>query len=226
MFAALAATALFLMMGRWVAALYTDYLWYDSLGAADVWRTRVITTLVLSAGSFVVAALFAFVNLFAVRHSVVSLVLPRRIANIEIGEEVPGRYLFLAAAILATVVGAALTLPGDVWSEALLARMGRPFIEADPYFGADLGFFVYRLPFETTLYFWSILVFGVNIALVVLLYALTPSLRWDRGHLYVSAYVRRHIVMLGGVLLLAALTRLPGFVLFTPQPVRCPLEEP
>ena len=202
MFAALAATALFLMSGRWVAALYTDYLWYHSLSAVDVWRTRVITTLTLSAGSFAVAALFAFVNLFAVRHSVVSLVLPRRIANIEIGEEVPGRYLFLAAAILATVVGAALMLPGDVWSEALLARMGRPFGEADPYFGADLGFFVYRLPFETTLYFWSILVFGVITALVVLLYALTPSLRWDRGHLYVSAYVRRHVVMLGGVLLL------------------------
>ena len=202
MFAALAATALFLMTGRWVAALYTDYLWYDSLAAADVWRTRVITTLTLSAGSFAVAALFAFVNLYAVRHSVVSLVLPRRIANIEIGEEVPGRYLFFAAAILATVVGAALMLPGDVWSEALLARIGRPFVEADPYFGADLGFFVYRLPFETTLYFWAILVFGVITALVVLLYALTPSLRWDRGHLYVSAYVRRHVVMLGGVLLM------------------------
>ncbi len=34
------------------------------------------------------------------------------------------------------------------------------------------------------------------------------------------------LIVLGGLLLLAALTRLPGFVLFTPQPVRCPLEEP
>ena len=38
--------------------------------------------------------------------------------------------------------------------------------------------------------------------LVVVLYALTPSLRWERGTLYVSAYVRRHFTMLGAVLLL------------------------
>jgi uncharacterized protein len=200
-FGALGAAALVLLLGRWAAALYTDYLWYSSLGATEVWRTRVVTTLGLAAASFAAVALFAFVNLVAVRHSVVSLVLPRRIANIEIGEEVPGRYLLYAAAALSALLGAALILPGDVWSEALLARTGRPFGEVDPYFGADLGFFVYSLPFETTLHLWTILVFAVVTLLVVLLYALTPSLRWERSRLYVSAYVRRHFTMLGGVLL-------------------------
>ena len=200
-FGTLAAVALLLLLGRWGAALYTDFLWYDSLGAADVWRTRILTTIALGTGSFAVSTLFAFVNLYAVRQSVVSLVLPRRIANIEIGEEVPGRYLFLAAAALALIVGATLLLPGDAWSQAVLARTGRPFGETDPYFGADLGFFVYWLPFETTLHLWAVLVFAVVTGLVVVLYALTPSLRWERGHLYVSAYVRRHFTMLGGVLL-------------------------
>jgi uncharacterized protein len=200
-FGALAAAALFLLLGRWAAALYTDFLWYDSLGAAVLWRTRIAGTAALSAGSFAVAALFAFVNLYAVRHSVVSLVLPRRLANIEIGEEVPGRYLLFAAAALAAIIGVALMLPTGVWSEALLARTGLPFGESDPYFGADLGFFVYWLPFETTLHLWAILVFAVVTVLVVLLYALTPSLRWERSRLYVSAYVRRHFTMLGGVLL-------------------------
>ena len=200
-FGALAATALFLLLGRWIAALYTDFLWYESLGASEVWRTRVVTTVVLAAGSFAAASLFAFVNLYAVRQSVVSLVLPRRIANIEIGEEVPGRYLLFIAAVLAAFVGVALMLPGEEWYEALLAAIGRPFGETDPYFGADLGFFVYWLPFETTAYYWTILVFAVVTVLVVLLYALTPSLRWERGRLYVSAYVRRHLTMLCGVLL-------------------------
>jgi uncharacterized membrane protein (UPF0182 family) len=200
-FGALAAAALFLLLGRWIGALYTDFLWYESLGAAEVWRTRVVTTLMLGGTSFAVAALFAFVNLYAVRQSVVSLVLPRRIANIEIGEEVPGRYLLFIAAGLAAVVGVAMMMPGDEWFEALLAGIGRPFGETDPYFGADLGFFVYWLPFETTAYYWTILVFSVVTMLVVLLYALTPSLRWERGRLYVSAYVRRHFTMLCGVLL-------------------------
>ncbi len=191
-----------LLAGRWSAGLYADYLWYESLGAADVWRTSVGTAALVGTASFLAAALFALLNLYAVRQSVVSLVLPKRIANIEIGEEVPGRYLLLAAVLLSLLVGAALVLPPDSWAEALLAFTGRPFGETDPYFGADLGFFVYWLPFESTLYAWSILVLAVVTGLVVGLYALTPSLRWDRGRLYVSAYVRRHFTMLGGVLML------------------------
>ena len=37
--------------------------------------------------------------------------------------------------------------------------------------------------------------------LVVFLYALTPSLRWEEGQLHVSGHVRRHISTLAGVLL-------------------------
>jgi uncharacterized membrane protein (UPF0182 family) len=167
-----------------------------------VWRARLGTSAVLGATSFAVAALFAFVNLYAVRQSVVSLVLPRRIANIEIGEEVPGRMLLLAVIALSLLVGGALFLPSDLWSEALLARIGRPFGETDPYFGADLGFFVYWLPVEMAVHLWAVLLLVVVALMVIVLYALTPSLRWEARHLYLSAYVRRHFVMLGGMLLL------------------------
>jgi uncharacterized membrane protein (UPF0182 family) len=198
----LVAAAILLVLGRWSTGLYTDYLWYASLGATSLWRARVATTVVLWVGSFAVASLFAFVNLYAVRRSVVSLVLPRRIANVEIGEEVPGRFLLLAASLLSCIVGVALVLPASTWTRAMLPQIGQPFGETDPYFGADVGFFVYWLPFEITLHEWAVILLAVVVALVVLLYALTPSLRWERGHLYVSAYVRRHFMILGGVLLL------------------------
>jgi len=201
-FGVLAAAAIVLVLGRWSTGLYTDYLWYEALGATAVWRARVGTTVVLWVGSFAIASLFAFANLWAVRRSVVSLVLPRRIANVEIGEEVPGRYLLLAVGLLSFIIGVALALPASLWTQALLPQMGRPFGETDPYFGADLGFFVYWLPLEITLHEWSVILLSVVVALVVLLYALTPSLRWDRGRLYVSSYVRRHFMILGGVLML------------------------
>ncbi|MEO8336828.1 MAG: UPF0182 family protein [bacterium] len=195
-------TALVLLVGRWSAALYTDYLWYVSLGARSVWRAKLATTAALTAASFAVVALFSFVNFYAVRQSVVSLVLPRRMANIEIGEEVPGGYLFAAVVVLSVIVGALLTFPADQWHQALLAHIGRPFGETDPYFGADIGFFVYWLPFETAMHYWAIVVLVSITVIVILLYALTPSLRWERGTLHVSAYVRRHFTMLGAVLLL------------------------
>ena len=199
---AVGVSALVLLLGRWSASLYTDYLWFDSLGARDVWRARVVTTALLTSASCLVAATFAFINLYAVRQSVVSLVLPRRIANIEIGEEVPGKYLVAAVLGMSVLVGALLTFPTDRWHAALLARIGKSFGESEPYFAADLGFFVYWLPFEQSVHLWAIALLVVVVALVVVLYALTPSLRWERGALYVSAYVRRHFTMLGAVLLL------------------------
>jgi len=199
----IAVTALVLLLGRWASQQYTDALWFDSLGARDVWYARFVNGMALRIGSFLAASAFAFLNLFAVRQSVVSLVLPRRIANIEIGEEVPSRYLLIVTALLSALIGSALTLSGDLWWMLLRARIGQPFGEADPYFGADLGFFVYWLPLETEIYYWAMLMLLVVIGVVILLYALTPSLRWSRGALYVSTYVRRHFTMLGGVLLLA-----------------------
>lgn len=199
---ALAGTAVALLLGRWSASLYTDFLWFDAIGAASVWRARLAATAALEAGSFVVATTFAFLNIYAVRRSVVSLVLPRRIANLEIGEEVSGHYLFYAVLAMSAAIGIVMLPPTDGWHEALLAAVGKPFGESDPYLGADLGFFVYWLPFESAVHLWSILLLTLVVGVVVLLYALTPSLRWARGRLYVSAYVRRHFIVLGGVLLL------------------------
>ena len=85
----------------------------------------------------------------------------------------------------------------------MLARVGRPFRETDPYFGADLGFFVYWLPLREHAVELGVprVIVVVGVA-VILLYALTPSLKWQRGSLYASTYVRRHFTVLAGVLLL------------------------
>ncbi|HTL95015.1 MAG TPA: UPF0182 family protein [Gemmatimonadaceae bacterium] len=199
---AVAAVALFLILGRVITGFIADYQWYAALGASAMWRTKTLTTLGLRLTSGVLAAAFVFANLYGVRHSVVSLVLPRRVANIEIGEEIPGTYLVAAAAVLAILLGALLTLPSNTWMSWVLAHHGIPFNESDPYFEADLGFYVYWLPFETAIYLWALIAVMVVAAVVIFLYALTPSLRWERGSLYVSHYVRRHLVVLCCLLLL------------------------
>ncbi|HUF25862.1 MAG TPA: UPF0182 family protein [Gemmatimonadaceae bacterium] len=200
---ALAAAALLLLVGRAAASLYTDWIWYDAMGAASLWRARTATTIALRFLSALAGGLFVFVNLYVVRQSVISLVLPRRVANLEIGEEVPGRYLMLAVLALSIVFGALLSIPSDNWLAAELIRYGAAFGETDPYAQLDLGFYVYWLPFEISLFYWALFTILLGTALVVFLYALTPSLRWERGTLYVSTYVRRHLTVLGTLLLLA-----------------------
>ena len=199
---AVAGAAIVLLAARAVAQVYVEYEWYDAASALDVWRARAGYTLVMRLLSGLAAGLFVFVNLYAVRHSVVSLVLPRKVANLEIGEQVSGRFLMLAVVVISIFLGGVLSLPPGDWTTFASAYRNVPFGESDPYFGSDLGFFVYWLPFEQTLYYWTLIALLIVTALVVFLYALTPSLRWDRGRLYISGYVRRHLTVLAGVVLL------------------------
>ncbi len=199
---ALAVVAVLLIAGRSLAGVYSDYLWYDSLGAVALWRTRLSAIAVLRAGSALAAGVYAFLNLYAVRQSVVSLVFPRRLGNLEIGEEVPSRFLFGVVVALSIMVGVLLATSQTDWATFVLARNGRPFGDTDPYFGNDLGFFVYWLPFENALWTWAFISVVVVAGIVTLLYALTPSLKWQRGGLYASTYVRRHFTVLAGVILL------------------------
>ncbi|HET7563739.1 MAG TPA: UPF0182 family protein [Gemmatimonadaceae bacterium] len=199
---ALVIIALVLLVGRALASVYVGYRWFDALGAASLWRVETLMVLALRVLSALIAALFAFVNLYVVRRSVVSLVLPRRVANLEIGEEVPGRYLVGAAALLALMLAAFLTLGRDSWMSLFLTHSGVPFGDLDPYFSTDIGYFVYWLPFESALFRWALKTVFVTTTVVIILYALTPSVEWKRGSLYVSHYVRRHLAILAAVLLL------------------------
>ena len=206
------AVALLLLLGKALAGVYVDYRWFAALGAESVWWARIENLLILRGLSGAAATAFFFFNLYAVRHSVVSLVLPRRVANIEIGEEVPSRYLLLAVIGMSLLFGILLAFPQDDWTSLALVRWGQPFREADPYFEYDLGFWTYWLPFETSLHVWSLIALLAATTVVVFLYALTPSLRWERGTLHVSGYVRRHLSLLGALLifLLAWSYRLDG----------------
>lgn len=196
--------ATILLVGRGLSSIYTEYQWYEALGAGALWKLRATSIVEIDVAAFLATALFAYANFYAVRHSVVLLVLPRRIGNLQIGEEVPGKYLMATAVALAILVAVLLLPSGGDWTTFVLARSGQSFGEPEPNFRADLGLFVYWLPFENTLWNWSFIAVAIVGVAVILLYALTPSIRWQRGKLEVSGYVRRHLTVLAGVVLLLA----------------------
>jgi len=200
--AAVAAGALTLLIGRAVAGAFVEFQWFQALGAEAVWRQRALDTLLARSLAGVLGALFAFANFAAVSNSIASLILPRRVANVDFGERVPGSRLLAAAALAAVLVGLLLSFAVDDWWVFDRAWTLPAFGERAAYSDHDLGFFVYWLPFERGLYAWSLLALFVVAALVLALYALTPSLRWERGRLQITGYVRRHLTVLGVVLLL------------------------
>lgn len=194
--------AVALLAGRVLAVLYAQHAWYDALGAGSVWRERTGHSIILYFVLAVVAGAFAAVNVAAMRNSVMSLSLPRRLANVEFGEEVPPRYMNGAAVVLSLLVATVMGLLGPSWLTFATAASGLRFGEEDPYLGRDLGFYVGWLPFERELYGWTLLLTVLVTGMVVALYALTPGLRLIRGRLSVSPHVRRHMSLLGALALL------------------------
>ncbi|MGI9076728.1 MAG: UPF0182 family protein [Gemmatimonadaceae bacterium] len=199
---ATAVTAATLLTGRALATVYADYLWFAAMDAESLWRVRAMVGTFGRGICWLLLSTFVFANLYTVRRSVASLRIPRQIGNLEIPEEVSGRYLDAAALGLSLIIGAFLAFPFPEWSRIALPILGIPFGESDPYLGADLGFFVYWLPFERSLRDRALLAILIAAATVIGLYALTPSLERKQGKLYVSNYVRRHLFALVAFLIL------------------------
>lgn len=198
----LAGGALALLAGRWLAGQYADWAFFDALGASAVWHARASYEASLAATAFVLVTAFAFANFFAVRQSIVSLVLPRQVGDLEIAEAVPTRRLTLLAAALSLAVGILFAvLPRD-WTAAALAFDSFAFRELEPYLERDLAFYVAWLPWERALQERTTAMVIVVGALVVLAYGVTPSIRWSSTGLYVSTWVRRHLAVLAGLLVL------------------------
>ncbi len=200
---ALVAAAVVLVAGRVAAVIYTDYAWYNALGASALWKERARDFAIIHLASATFAGLFALVNLSALRRSIVSLAFPRRLGNVEFGEAVPLRYIDRFAFILSAAVAAVMSFAVPRWQSLALARAAPRFGETDPFFQIDLGFYVAWIPLENAGYTWALILLVVVAAMVTGLYALTPSLRWQDGSLHVSTRVRRHLTVLASLLLLS-----------------------
>ena len=198
----MAAGAVLLVLGRAFAHAYTELAWYAALGASSLWREWLADTVILHTVAFVTAGAFALVNFSAVRHSILSLVLPRRLANVEFAEAVPPRRLDWAAIVLALLVGLAAATAVPPWTLLAMVRAGPQFRETDPYHQLDLGFYTSWLPFEMQLHRWAWIVVLFTTLAVAALYALTPGLRWENGMVRTTTYVRRHLSTLAAVILL------------------------
>ena len=183
---------LFLVLGSLVG-LAVDGLWFENLGYREVFRTGLVARLIVrvAAGLFMLA--FFFVNLRLAAGSFGSI--RRRISNIEIHEEIPGRYLNLmalaGAAFLALLFSAAI---GGSWLDILLWWHRESFGLVDPLHARDVGFYVFELPVHRLIQ--SVLFLLVISVLVVLavIYVTSGGLEITENRLRFRDAPLRHMV--------------------------------
>ncbi|MCY3849696.1 MAG: UPF0182 family protein [Acidimicrobiaceae bacterium] len=164
---------------RGVASFYTDYLWFDALDRASVWRqvlgAKIVLTLIFGAFFFVLM----WMNLLISDRSAPTHRPPgpeeELIARYHTA--IGGRY-FLVRTVVSFLFAlvASAGVPSQ-WEEWLLFVNRKEFGISDPQFGADIGFYVFQLPFLSYVVGWTFAAFVIVLIVTALSHYLNGSVR-------------------------------------------------
>lgn len=201
-----------------LATVWTNYLWFDSLGFASVWWTRALVRAALIAAGVGISFVFLFGNLALVdRMSLRHLSAPGTEDDellMRVRDWVEPRLKalrLLGSAVLAVMIGGG----AGAWMDQLFLYLNpQSFGKTDPLFANDVGFYVFRLPFIRDLLVW-----GFNLALVTTLavaaaHYVNGALRLRRGGgSFFGRGAKAHLSVLLAILALlrAGLYRLDAF---------------
>ncbi len=152
-------------------AVYTEWLWFGTVGYASVY-TRILGTRVL----LFVAAFVAFALLFAGNIVIASRLSPRGNASGAAQAFLPFLQQASRAAIVAITafLGLMFALAAQAnWEVVLRFTNGQPFGSTDPVFFRDAGFYVFTLPFLSFIRGWFLTAVVFSLLAVLAVYAMS-----------------------------------------------------
>lgn len=202
----LVAVALFLLVTslRQIAELWTDLLWFQSVGLQSVWTTTLATKVGL--GVFFVALLFVllWLNLFIADRASPPFhplgpdddLLTR---YHQLVDRRAGALRVIVAAVFAIVTGGGMS---SQWNEWLLFTNGVQVGRTDPQFGLDLGFYLFRLPFLTAAVDWLFASLVIVLLVSTVAHYLNGGIRLQASYERVTAQVKAHLSVLLALLAL------------------------
>ncbi len=191
------------------AGVWTDYLWYDSVGFSKVFTTVLGTRVLLFAVGFLVAAaLIAASLILAYRHRPFYVPVAESNETLEQYREAiepVRRWLALGIPlVVGALAGAALS---SQWRIYLLWRNQVRFGTDDLHFGKDIGFFVFSLPWILSiLSFLTMILIAAILAGGVTHYVYAGLTLPGRG-----PSTRAALIQLGGLGAALALVRAAAF---------------
>ena len=148
-----------LMLLSGLATAWTDYLWFDSVGATSVWVTTLLSRILLGLIGFAVAALVIWINLEVVSRCKIGPLMDggpddeviRRFRQWVRSRRI--RAHLAGAVVLGLLLG---TSVAAWWQDVLVWINEVPFDKTDPIFGVDVSFYVFDLPVYRNIVSWSI----------------------------------------------------------------------
>jgi uncharacterized membrane protein (UPF0182 family) len=191
---------------RGLARFYTDYLWFQDIGYARTWRqllsAKAVPALIFGAIFFVLM--------------LVNLIVTDRVAPRYRGtgpeDEIIERYRGYVAPYVGRVRVAvslffAIIMASGVsaqWQNWILFSHATKFHIKDPQFHKDIGFYVFRLPFEQFAAGWTFAALLVVLIVSAVFHYLNGGIRLQSPYQRVTPQVKVHLSVL---LALMALTK-------------------
>jgi uncharacterized protein len=208
--------------------LYTDWLWYQSVGFQGIFSTILGTKIALALAVGLGAAALTYANLRLALRLAPGSLFPR-VVRIE-GRTVEMPDTSRIAGMLALPAAALVGLAGGFvgwgsWATFQTWRHQVPFGQADPVFGRDVAFYVFTLPLLEWIEWAFFALVVVNFVGAAAVYAARGSVYWSKGRALpaVEAGPRRHLFGLAAAFFVAlswsAYLAIPNLLFSTTGPV-------
>lgn len=177
--------------------LLTDYLWFASLDYVSVFATMVLTKLILWVAVAAGVLLFILGNLALARRDGPPQPLLLNLSG-EYGEVlVSPRALGWASHLFAGAVAVVLAgAAASRWVSVLQFVHATPFGIPDPFFGRDVGFYVFSLPVWRALYRGAMAVLILTLIAVLGFYLANRGIDFVGRRLSLSRRAARHLAVL------------------------------
>ncbi len=187
------------------SALYTDRLWFSSIGYEEVFTTLLITRIGLFASFALVMALVVGANMaLAYRFRPLFRAPSPEQNNLERYRETvaPIRKLLLVGVAAVIGVFAGTSALGQ-WRTYLLWRNGGEFGTDEAYFGKDIGFFVFDLPWLHYVTDFAMAATVLALIAAAVVHYLYGGIRLQQPHDRLSGAAQVQLSVLLGVFVLA-----------------------
>ena len=155
-----------------IVRFVTDYWWFQDLGYTQVFFTKLFTQIKIAVPSFIILILLSQLYLFTLRKEYLKKL---EVSQGNASDKSIKRLSLLLSVIFSLILAFAITT--ELWQEILYAANGTDFNIADPIFGLDISFYVFRMALLNNSSHLILLLVAAFLALTVIYYLYLISVR-------------------------------------------------
>ncbi len=175
-------------------SIYTEWLWFNSLGFSSVYTTILTTKIWLFFGGSFIFLLILLPNLFLARRlSPPSTVIDLFGQGLMVARQILDVGILAVAVFLSIMFG---LVSSGAWEMVLRFSNPTSFGVIEPLLGRDVAFYIFNLPFYHYLQGWLLWALSITLIFTITLYGLNLGFRLSS----VTTAIRGHLLTLGAII--------------------------